>query len=188
VIKWSSGCRFGRTDAMCLFSIYKYFSQLMRTIHFSTTQSFIFKHVINIQHISNRRGRPPSTSRKQRRTRRPTSAVDIIEAEKTVRNPARKKEQGNKNVDAYSSPICEETPASRHPCMPRGSPRRRPCRLRHPQRHHTDECRRFHRCVASLSHPDLRDKAECVSYVRQRKTSHIMTKCIKINVTSIIIT
>ena len=33
--------------------------------------------------------------------------------------------------------------------MSRGSPRRRPCRLRHPQRHHADECRRFHRCVAS---------------------------------------
>jgi hypothetical protein len=34
----------------------------------------------------------------------------------------------------------------------------------------------------------LRDKAECVSYVRQRSTSHIMTKCIEINVTNIIIT
>jgi hypothetical protein len=39
-----------------------------------------------------------------------------------------------------------------------------------------------------LSHPDLRDKAGCVSYVRQRRTSHIMTKCIEINVTSISIT
>jgi hypothetical protein len=39
-----------------------------------------------------------------------------------------------------------------------------------------------------LSHPDLRDKVRCVSYVRQRRTSHIMTKCIEINVTSIIIT
>jgi hypothetical protein len=39
-----------------------------------------------------------------------------------------------------------------------------------------------------VSHPDLRDKAECVSYMRQRRTSHIMTKCIQINVTSIIIT
>jgi hypothetical protein len=37
-----------------------------------------------------------------------------------------------------------------------------------------------------LSHPDLRDKAGCVSYVRQRRTSHIMTKCIEINVTNII--
>jgi hypothetical protein len=39
-----------------------------------------------------------------------------------------------------------------------------------------------------LSHPDLRDKAGCVSDVRQRRTSHIMTKCIEINVTNIIIT
>jgi hypothetical protein len=38
-----------------------------------------------------------------------------------------------------------------------------------------------------LSHLDLRDKAGCVSYVRQRRTTHIMTKCIKINVTDIII-
>jgi hypothetical protein len=38
-----------------------------------------------------------------------------------------------------------------------------------------------------LSHPDLRDKAGCVSYVRQRRTTHIMTKCTKINVTDIII-
>jgi hypothetical protein len=45
------------------------------------------------------RKRSPPTSRKQR-TRRPTTAVDIIEAEKTVRNPAKKKEKGNKNVDA----------------------------------------------------------------------------------------
>jgi hypothetical protein len=37
-----------------------------------------------------------------------------------------------------------------------------------------------------MSHPDLRDKAECVSYVCQRRTSHIMTKCIEINVTFII--
>jgi hypothetical protein len=37
-----------------------------------------------------------------------------------------------------------------------------------------------------LSHPDLRDKVGCVSYVRQRKTTHIMTKCIEINVTNII--
>jgi hypothetical protein len=39
-----------------------------------------------------------------------------------------------------------------------------------------------------LSHPGLRDKVRCVSYVRQRRTSHIMTKCIEINVTGIIIT
>jgi hypothetical protein len=37
-----------------------------------------------------------------------------------------------------------------------------------------------------LSHPDVRDKAGCVSYVRQKRTSHIMTKCIEINVTNII--
>jgi hypothetical protein len=42
--------------------------------------------------------------------------------------------------------------------------------------------------IPLLSYPDLRDKAVCVSYVRQRRTSHIMTKCIEINVTSIIIT
>jgi hypothetical protein len=37
-----------------------------------------------------------------------------------------------------------------------------------------------------LSHPDLRDKVRCVSYVRQRRTTHIMAKCIEINVTNII--
>jgi hypothetical protein len=37
-----------------------------------------------------------------------------------------------------------------------------------------------------LSHPDLRNKAGRVSYVRQRRTSHIMTKCIEINVTNTI--
>jgi hypothetical protein len=37
-----------------------------------------------------------------------------------------------------------------------------------------------------MSHSDLSDKAGCVSYVRQRRTSHIMTKCIEINVTNII--
>ena len=30
--------------------------------------------------------------------------------------------------------------------------------------------------------PDLRDKVGCVSYVHQIRTSHIMTKCIEINV------
>jgi hypothetical protein len=35
-----------------------------------------------------------------------------------------------------------------------------------------------------VSHPDLRGKPGCVSYVRQRKTTHIMTKCIEINVTN----
>jgi hypothetical protein len=37
-----------------------------------------------------------------------------------------------------------------------------------------------------VSHLDLMDKAGCVSYVRQRRTTNIMTKCIKINVTNII--
>jgi hypothetical protein len=37
-----------------------------------------------------------------------------------------------------------------------------------------------------MSHPDLRDKVGCVLYVRQRRTIHIMTKCIEINVTNII--
>jgi hypothetical protein len=37
-----------------------------------------------------------------------------------------------------------------------------------------------------LSHPNLRVKAGCISYVRQRRTTHIMTKCIEINVTNII--
>jgi hypothetical protein len=40
--------------------------------------------------------------------------------------------------------------------------------------------------MADLSHPDLKDKARCVSYVRQGRTSHIMTKCIEINVINII--
>jgi hypothetical protein len=42
-------------------------------------------------------------------------------------------------------------------------------------------------CDQIVSHPDLRDKSGCVSYVRQRRTTHIMTKCIEINVTNIII-
>jgi hypothetical protein len=37
-----------------------------------------------------------------------------------------------------------------------------------------------------MSHPDLRGKAGCVSNVRQRRTTHIVTKCIEINVTNII--
>jgi hypothetical protein len=37
-----------------------------------------------------------------------------------------------------------------------------------------------------MSHPNLKDKAGCVSYVRQGRTSHIMTKCIEINVINII--
>jgi hypothetical protein len=40
--------------------------------------------------------------------------------------------------------------------------------------------------IPLLSHPDLRDKVGCVSYVRQRRTTYIMTKCIEINVTNII--
>jgi hypothetical protein len=37
--------------------------------------------------------------------------------------------------------------------------------------------------IPFLSHPDLRDKAGCVSYVRQGRTTHIITECIEINVT-----
>jgi hypothetical protein len=37
-----------------------------------------------------------------------------------------------------------------------------------------------------MSHLDLRDKDRCVSYVRQRRTTHIIAKCIEINVTNII--
>jgi hypothetical protein len=40
--------------------------------------------------------------------------------------------------------------------------------------------------IPLLSHPDLKDKAGCVLYVRQVRTSHIMTKCIEINVINII--
>jgi hypothetical protein len=39
-----------------------------------------------------------------------------------------------------------------------------------------------------VSHPHLKDKAECVSYLRQEKTSHIMTECIEINIINILIT
>jgi hypothetical protein len=41
----------------------------------------------------------------------------------------------------------------------------------------------FAQIVAEVSHPGLRDKAECISYVRQRRTTHIITECIEINVT-----
>jgi hypothetical protein len=44
----------------------------------------------------------------------------------------------------------------------------------------------YRRCF--LSYPDLRDKTGYVSYVRQIKTPHIITKYIEINVTNIIIT
>jgi hypothetical protein len=37
-----------------------------------------------------------------------------------------------------------------------------------------------------LSHPDLRDNAGCISYVRQRRTTHIITERIEINVINII--
>jgi hypothetical protein len=37
-----------------------------------------------------------------------------------------------------------------------------------------------------LSHPDLMDKAGCVSYVCQGRTTHIITECIEINVINII--
>jgi hypothetical protein len=39
---------------------------------------------------------------------------------------------------------------------------------------------------AILSHPDLRDKFECVSYVRQGRTTCIIIECIEINVINII--
>jgi hypothetical protein len=39
---------------------------------------------------------------------------------------------------------------------------------------------------ALMSHPDLKDKAGCVSYVRQGRTTHIITECIEINVINII--
>ena len=37
-----------------------------------------------------------------------------------------------------------------------------------------------------MSHPDLRDKAGCIPYVRQGRTTHIITECIEINVINII--
>jgi hypothetical protein len=37
-----------------------------------------------------------------------------------------------------------------------------------------------------LSHPDLKDEVGCVSYVRQGRTTHIITECIEINVINII--
>jgi hypothetical protein len=37
-----------------------------------------------------------------------------------------------------------------------------------------------------MSHLNLEDKVGCVSYVRQGRTSHIMTECIEINVINII--
>jgi hypothetical protein len=46
--------------------------------------------------------------------------------------------------------------------------------------------RSFWQAGRPMSHLDLRDKVGCVSYVRQRRTTHIMTKCIEINVTNII--
>jgi hypothetical protein len=38
----------------------------------------------------------------------------------------------------------------------------------------------------NMSHPDLRDKAGCISYMRQVRTTHIITECIEINVINII--
>jgi hypothetical protein len=40
--------------------------------------------------------------------------------------------------------------------------------------------------LAALSHPDLRNKAGCISYVRQGRTTHIITECIEVNVINII--
>jgi hypothetical protein len=42
-----------------------------------------------------------------------------------------------------------------------------------------------HSANRSLSHPDLRDKAGCISYVRQGRTTHLITVCIEINVINI---
>jgi hypothetical protein len=39
--------------------------------------------------------------------------------------------------------------------------------------------------IPLLIHPDLRDKSECISYVRQERTTHIITECIEINVINI---
>jgi hypothetical protein len=38
----------------------------------------------------------------------------------------------------------------------------------------------------ALSHPDLKSKSGCISYVRQGRTTHIITECIEINVINII--
>jgi hypothetical protein len=54
------------------------------------------------------------------------------------------------------------------------------------QDHHFKILRPFNWFVILLSHPDLRGQPGCVSYVRQRRTTHTMTKCIEINVTNII--
>ena len=40
--------------------------------------------------------------------------------------------------------------------------------------------------ILLMSHPDLRGKAGCVSYVRQRRSTHTMTQCIETNVTNFI--
>jgi hypothetical protein len=40
--------------------------------------------------------------------------------------------------------------------------------------------------IPLLSHPDLRDKAGCISYVRQGRTTDIIIECIEINVINII--
>jgi hypothetical protein len=37
-----------------------------------------------------------------------------------------------------------------------------------------------------MSNPDLKDKAGCVSYVRQGRTTHIIIECIEISVINII--
>jgi hypothetical protein len=40
--------------------------------------------------------------------------------------------------------------------------------------------------ISLLSHPDLRDKPGCVSYVCQTRSTHIMTEGIETNVTDFI--
>jgi hypothetical protein len=37
-----------------------------------------------------------------------------------------------------------------------------------------------------VSHPDLRNKAGCVSYVRQGRITHIITECIEVNLIIVI--
>jgi hypothetical protein len=40
--------------------------------------------------------------------------------------------------------------------------------------------------MSHLDYPDLKYKARCISYVRQGRTTHIITECVEINVINII--
>jgi hypothetical protein len=40
--------------------------------------------------------------------------------------------------------------------------------------------------IPLLSHPDLKSKPGCVSYVHQRRSTHTMTQCIEMNVSNFI--